>query len=95
MLSIKRPETLLSAMVTALAPAGLMIVTLIMAMVVPRHATLIILGGAAVAAAVFFSLPIRSQTSRDARAGPRSEPADKPGTVDQPETVDKTLERVR
>jgi hypothetical protein len=64
----KRPDTLLSAVVTALAPTMLIVIALIVAMVIPRYATIIILGGAAVAAAVYCLLS-RSRTSRGVWAG--------------------------
>jgi hypothetical protein len=67
--SSKRPGALISAVVTSLAPALLILVALIVAMVVPRHATVIVLGGAAVAVAAYFYLLNRSRTPRGVRAG--------------------------
>jgi hypothetical protein len=65
----KRPDTLLSAVVTALTPTLLIVVALIVAMAFPRHATIVILSGAAVAAAVYYLLS-RSRTSRGVRVRP-------------------------
>jgi hypothetical protein len=106
MRSVKRPDTLLSAVVTTLAPALLILVALIVAIVVPRHATIIILGGTAVAATVFYLLS-RSRTSRGVRAGaaPRQQHGPTRHAADArahrwpvngrfPEAADKTVERV-
>ena len=102
----KRPDTLLSAVVTALAPTLLIVIALTVAMAVPRYAIIVILGGAAVAAAVYYLLS-RSRTSRGVRAGPAprqrhtttrdvSARASRwPVNSRRPDAADKTVERVR
>jgi hypothetical protein len=107
MFSPKRPETLLSAVATAWAPTLLIVIALALAMVVPRHATVVILSGAVAAATVFYLLrdfrtyhgvragpahPQRHGTTRDvAGAGAHRRPVNS----QRPQTADKTAERVR
>jgi hypothetical protein len=69
MLPAKRSQTLLSAMATALSPTLLILIAITVAMVIPEHATIIILGSVAVAAAAAYLLR-RYRTSRGVRAGP-------------------------
>jgi hypothetical protein len=105
---IKRPDTLLSAVVTALAPTVLILIALTVAMIIPRYATIVTLGGAAVSATVY-SLLRRSRTSPRERAGParpqrhtttRQEVADAgahrwPVNTRRPQAAENPLERVR
>jgi hypothetical protein len=106
MLSAKRSQTLLSAMATALAPTLLILVAITVAMVIPERATVIILGGVAVAVAASYRLR-RYRSSRDARAGPADrqrrstrDAADSrahrwPVDSRRPDAADNTVERVR
>jgi hypothetical protein len=107
MLSPKRPETLLSAVATALAPTLLIVIALALAMVVPRYATVVILSGAAAASTVFYLLK-GFRTYHGVRAGPaypqrhstiRNEAGAgahrRPVNSQQRETADRTAERVR
>jgi hypothetical protein len=107
MLPAKRSDTLLSAVAAALSPALLILIAITVAMVIPEHATIIILGSVAVAAAASYLLR-RYRTSRGVRAGPADrqrrttarDAADAnahrwPVNSRRPDAADKTVERVR
>jgi uncharacterized membrane protein YdjX (TVP38/TMEM64 family) len=107
MLLAKRSETLLSTVITSLAPTLLILVALTVAMLAPQHATTIILVGATVAAATFYLLR-RYRMSRGVQAGPagRQRHSITRDAVDssmhrwpvnsrRPDAADKTVERVR
>jgi len=105
MLPAKRSQTLLSAMATALSPTLLILVAITVAMVIPEHATIIILGGVAVAVAASYLLR-RYRSSRGVRAGPADrqrrstrDAADAsahrwPVNSRRPDAADNTVERV-
>jgi hypothetical protein len=107
MFSPKRPESLLSAVATAFVPTLLIVIALAVAMVVPRHATFVILSGAVLAATVFYLLR-GFRTYHGVRAGPANR--QRHGTTRDavgagahhwpvnsrhPEPAEKTAERVR
>ena len=107
MLPAKRSQTLLSAMATALSPTLLILIAITVAMVIPDHATIIILGSVAVAAAASYLLR-RYRASRGVRAGPadrqrhttaQEAPDAKahrwPLNSRRPDVAHKTVERVR
>jgi len=92
-------------MATALSPTLLILVAITVAMVIPEHATIIILGGVAMAMAASYLLG-RYRSSRGVRAGPadrqRRSTRDAtdasahrwPVNSRRPDAADNTVERV-